>query len=923
MKKSIKSILALLVCFCLCLGHVSPALALDASVNAGVEFVATLDTPTITTSTESQKVIMRVKANQAFASESIAGTIVWDKLSGVEDTAQLKLSKLENEDERITLTGTDYNLKNGTFGWAFEWIFDDETGEPIQLELENITSFITATFTVPANFPAGTYRLGVEEIECTLNYGNKWNTDTSAYVELTVVCDHDFSKKVEDADHLAQAGADCMTHTTYYYECAKCGEKGTNTFEGTAVGEHKPAAEWSFENDTHYHLCTVTGCGGKLNTATCSGDLGSTANCQSQATCDICQNKYGELGSHITTPVAAQDERHTSQELKGAVDAHFACTVEGCGKLFTDAAGLNETTLADLTHPAPVHVYDQEIKDSKTLASAATCKDDAVFYKSCDCGAVSTTETFVDEGSATGEHVDANKAWEHDGTSHYHTCGCGEKFDVTACSGDKGNTKNCQSQATCEVCGNKYGELGTHTTTPVAAVAEVHTKTELSAAVAAHHKCTVCEKLFKDAAGTEETTLAALTGTAPVHTHDKTDKLPDAIKTMQTCSEDAIYYYNCICGDISTTETYVATGTATGEHVDADGKWEHDGTKHYHTCGCGKTFDEAACSGDLGNTKNCLSQATCEVCENKYGELGTHTTTPVAEQPAGHTEPGTKAHNLCSVCDKKFNADGEPVTDESLVIAPIGHVGATKHDVVMPSHTTAGTYEYYTCTVCNADYFGTDADADKVNSPEELIIEAQGHVRAELFVGTPATCTENGTRDYYYCASCDAKFEGKAPEAAELSEQDLILLATGHIRGEHLLYQEAGCCEDGHIEHWHCDVCGGNYTGRAPEAAELLDVVIPATGDHEIKYNAGYSATTSSTGKLPYYYCATTGTTYADELGTTRVDPDSLIIPVVPAAPAAPTSPDTADNSSVALYTCLMIAAIAGLAVTVLKKREN
>ncbi len=50
--------------------------------------------------------------------------------------------------------------------------------------------------------------------------------------------------------------------------------------------------------------------------------------------------------------------------------------------------------------------------------------------------------------------------WTSDGENHYHACletGCTEKRDVTLCSGGQAT---CTDQATCTVCGNKYGSTG-------------------------------------------------------------------------------------------------------------------------------------------------------------------------------------------------------------------------------------------------------------------------------------------------------------------------------------------------------------------------------------------------------------------------------------------------------------------------------
>ena len=55
------------------------------------------------------------------------------------------------------------------------------------------------------------------------------------------------------------------------------------------------------------------------------------------------------------------------------------------------------------------HTYDQEIQKPETLKSAADCTNDAVYFKSCSCGEISTTETFTAAGTQLGH------AWASDG----------------------------------------------------------------------------------------------------------------------------------------------------------------------------------------------------------------------------------------------------------------------------------------------------------------------------------------------------------------------------------------------------------------------------------------------------------------------------------------------------------------------------
>ena len=44
------------------------------------------------------------------------------------------------------------------------------------------------------------------------------------------------------------------------------------------------------------------------------------------------------------------------------------------------------------------------------------------------------------------------------------------------------------------------------------------------------------------------------------HTFDQKVESEDALKSEATCNKDAEYYYSCVCGAISETETFTKTG---------------------------------------------------------------------------------------------------------------------------------------------------------------------------------------------------------------------------------------------------------------------------------------------------------------------------------------------------------------------------
>lgn len=169
MKKTIKTIMSLVLCICLCANSVITTYAANENNTLGVTFSAELDTPIIYASDEDQTVTMTVNASKGVLLEGIGGTVVWDEA--------LTLTSIENSDERIDFSGS-VNIENGKIVW-------DGTADLDQLE--DVTNIAVATFTVPANTAPGTYTVGLEEIELTTNYGDIWENSASAMVTLTVV----------------------------------------------------------------------------------------------------------------------------------------------------------------------------------------------------------------------------------------------------------------------------------------------------------------------------------------------------------------------------------------------------------------------------------------------------------------------------------------------------------------------------------------------------------------------------------------------------------------------------------------------------------------------------------------------------------------------------------------------------------------
>ena len=294
------------------------------------------------------------------------------------------------------------------------------------------------------------------------------------------------------------------------------------------------------------------------------------------------------------------------------------------------------------------HTYDQEIQKPETLKSAADCTNDAVYFKSCSCGEISTTETFTAAGTQLG-HAWASD-WSKDTDNHWKECSrCHEKKEEAA--HDYG------SDNICDTCGYDKTVPHTHKLTLVPAKAPTCTEKGNTA----YYTCDGCDKWFEDATGASEITnktsviLAATGHSVSDWKSDHTDHWKECtvvgcgviiedskaahtagewiIDTPATATTSGSKHKECtVCGYTMTTETIPATGG--GEHTHSYGsEWKNDADNHWHECSCGDKKDTAA---------------------HTAGEW-------IIDTPATATTDGSK-HKECTVCGYTMATETIPAT---------------------------------------------------------------------------------------------------------------------------------------------------------------------------------------------------------------------------------------------------------------------
>ncbi len=385
--------------------------------------------------------------------------------------------------------------------------------------------------------------------------------------------------------------------------------------------------------------------------------------------------------------------------------------------------------------------------------------------------------------------------------------------------------------------------------------------THTTAGVAEYYYCTICDAKFDGTAYdatqvTDEDLVLVPMG------HIRAEKVEATVST-HTTNGNYEYYYCSVCDakfdgraadatQLTDEEvTILAMGHIRAEKVEAiPATHTMAGIAEYYYCSvCDAKFDGRAADA---------TQLTDE--EIVILPMGHIRAEKVEAIPATHTTAGIAEYYYCSVCDAKFDGrsgDAVQLTDEELVILPMGHIRAEKVEAISATHTTAGIAEYYYCADCDAKFDGRSGDAVQLTD-EELVILPMGHIRAEKVEAIPATHTTAGVAEYYYCADCDAKFDGRAADAAEVTDEDLVLLSMGHIRAEKVDAVPATHTTSGNYEYYYCSECDAKFDGRAPEAVQLTDeeVTILAMGHIRAEKVDAVVATHTTAGIAEYYYCS-------------------------------------------------------------------
>ncbi len=380
-----------------------------------------------------------------------------------------------------------------------------------------------------------------------------------------------------------------------------------------------------------------------------------------------------------------------------------------------------EQTLYAHWTPLHTHVFDQQVQNDETLKTPADCLNDAVYYLSCECGEISTSDTFSAADTALGHDWGAWTSSENG--QHQRTCSRDSSHvEKEACSySSEWKQDRYNHWHVCEICGAAQEKAG-------------HFDSDND------HKCDAC------GAKTSE--------------HDPSAEKADDkyLKSAATCTAKAVYYKSCaICGEKGT-ETFEYGEKDPDNHTGVLSDWQHDGENHWKVYSCCQA--EAERAAHHGGTASCTKKAVCEDCKAEYGDLLPHDFTAEKADDKYLKSAATciaKAvyYKSCAIC-------GEKGTETFEYGNPLGHdYGAwTSND--NGTHTrvcsrdashaetddchggTASCTKKAVCEDCKAEYGNL--------LPHDFTAETA----EEKYLKSAATCTEKAVY-YKSCTVCGEK----------------------------------------------------------------------------------------------------------------------------------------------------------------------
>lgn len=879
MKRIISAVMAVVLCLNLCFST-----AWAENLNTAVK--TTLDVSTLEVKDVDQTVALTIEMEKDIVIDGFGGQLYWPQ--------EIKLTSISNEE--LGLTRGDYNLANGKFGWSSP-----------DAENQNFKYIITAVFTVPANTTAGTYEIGVKDLEITCDYGTPY----------------DDAKALAASSTLTISGG--VTPPAHTHDLKKVDAK---------------AATCTEDGNIEYYQCSDPTCG-KLYK-----DAAGTQEITKDDTIIKAGHKYGNLIAEVSATCG-----------KNGVKAHYECSV--CHKNFDT----NFDELTDLVIPATGnHIWElveKEVEDATTHTKKCkvcgmteeethdkwpgdypiewTSNDDYHWHQFA-CGTimnkaahtwnegVETTPATCTTAGVRTYTCDVCKAtktepipviahqyeWKHDETNHWQECSvCHDIIDKAE---HTYASHKCEDTATCTKAECGYvkpagqhswndGEVTTPATCttdgvktytckvcsetktePIKALGHSLTKVEAVAATCTeggnneYYTCSVCKKVFK-ADKTTETTVADETLAALGHKLTKTDA------KAATCTEPGnSEYYTCgNCGKFFSDadgKTEIVKDSWVIKALDHDftGAWVNtDAAGHYHKCTRCDATDTVI--KHTFNGKPCTEEDSCNVC-GYVKAPGVHAW-GTAEYKWSDDYKSCTATVKCTNCEAVETDTaiiGIDTTPATCTVDGKTVYTATFSSNLFTTQTKEVTIEKlghtYGAPVWSWSEDGKTATATFTCTREGCTAETTGHAQTVTATvsgkqNVAPTCTDKGTTTY----TAKVTFE-KKDYADTKDVQDIKAL--GHKLTK-TAAKAATCTEAGNSEYYTCGTCGKFFSDKDGKNEIAKDSWVIAALGHKLTETPAVTPTCAAGGNNEYWTCSVCHKVFkADKTTETTVAKETL-----------------------------------------------
>ena len=805
--------------------------------------------------------------------------------------------------EILTFKGMNYvDVPSGKLMWT-----DDSFDDPGVIAAGK--NLISATYSVAADTPAGTYTVTYQSINLIGDDAENDMTGGTVSFDITVKTSVTPPAHTHDLKKVDAKAATCTEDGNIeYYQCSDttCGKlykdaAGTQEITKADIvikAGHTdlklyPAKESTCDSDGCVAYWFCTGCDNYYFDN--NGAVGEKTTVEKVAIpatghkwvlvvggyeegapnhtirCSVCGQKKDE--AHADRPGDKSDKWESDK------DNHW--NVYGCGTIMNKAA----------------HTWNAGVE-----TTPATCTKAGVKTFTCTKCGYEKTEPIA---------VIAHKyEWKHDETNHWQECSvCHDIIDKAE---HTYASHKCEDTATCTKAECGYvkpagqhswndGEVTTPATCttdgvktytckvcsetktePIKASGHSLTKVEAVAATCTeggnneYYTCSVCKKVFK-ADKITETTVADETLTALGHKLTKTEA------KAATCTEPGnSEYYTCgNCGKFFSDadgKTEIVKDSWVIKALDHDftGAWVNtDAAGHYHKCSRCDATDTVV--KHTFNGKPCTEEDSCKVCG--YVKLaGQHTW---GEKTYTWNESfKCTAATKCDSCNEPLTetVDGVKTTVPATCVADGKDTyTATFTNAAFTTQTKEVTIDKlghtYGAPVWSWSEDGKTATATFTCTREGCTAETTGH--AQTVTATVSgkqkvapTCTDKGTTTYTATVTFEKKDYTDTKDVQDIK-------ALGHKLTK-TAAKAATCTEPGNSEYYTCGTCGKFFSDKDGKNEIAKDSwVIKALG-HKLTQTPAVTPTCEAGGNNEYWTCSvchkvfkadkTTETTVAKEI---------------------------------------------------------